>query len=347
MLLKIKPEKSDAVIWLQGDRYDRGKKVLKIYNSGFAKKIVISGNNILIGPNARAGENNIGLMDMKKYLINNLVDRSNIIIDDGALNTKEQSIHITKLAKKNNWKKIILVSSAYHQPRVFLSFVKASQLISYKIKIVYQGFLTGKNNISSGRTSKNNALMKDESLKIKNYQAKGDIASYKEGFNYLRTLVTTKMKLKFRLVTIADANILLKWRNDPETRKSSHNSQKISKDEHIKWLKTSLKNSNRKIFIVEYKKHPVGTIRSDKKKDITELSWTVAPEARGRGIGKEMVAFFANQIIGPIRAEVKVNNEASKRIVEYAGMKFSYKENEILYYRRLAIDSSKNKLKHA
>jgi RimJ/RimL family protein N-acetyltransferase len=334
LLLVQKPEKSDAVVWLQGDRYDRGNKVLEIYKSKLARLIVISGNDNLIGPRVRVGENNIGLSDMKEYLIKNGVNKNNIIFDKGALNTKEQAIHIIKLVKQNKWKKIILVSSSYHQPRVFLSFVKALQLIDYKCKIINQSFLSGMEEIASGRTSKNNELMKEESIKIRKYQIIGDVSSYKDGFNYLRTINLVKKNLKFRLATINDADILLKWRNDLKTRKSSHSVHKINTKEHIKWLTASLKDSNRKIFIVEYDGALVGTIRTDNLRDVIELSWTVAPNARGCGIGKEMVAHIANKIAKPIQAVVKVGNNASKQIAMYAGMKLIREENGILYYQR-------------
>jgi RimJ/RimL family protein N-acetyltransferase len=143
----------------------------------------------------------------------------------------------------------------------------------------------------------------------------------------------SKGRLEFRLATIADADVLLKWRNDSQTRASSHDTGLIDKKEHIEWLEASLKNNKRKIYIVEFDGTPVGTIRTDKKDGVIKLSWTVVPEARGQGIGKEMVKTFTSQIIGRVRAEVKVGNEASKRIAEYAGMKVDREENGILYYQ--------------
>ena len=38
---------------------------------------------------------------------------------------------------------------------------------------------------------------------------------------------------------------------------------------------------------------PVGTVRADHSKGVYELSWTVAPAARGQGVAKEMVAMAA------------------------------------------------------
>ena len=82
---------------------------------------------------------------------------------------------------------------------------------------------------------------------------------------------------------------------------------------------------------------PVGTIRAYYSQGEHELSWAVAPNARGRGLGKRMVALLANQITDPIRAEIKADNEASMRIAEYAGMKYVREENGVLHYRREAL----------
>lgn len=156
----------------------------------------------------------------------------------------------------------------------------------------------------------------------------GDIKYYDTGNN------SVKNKFKFRLATIKDSDILLEWRNDPETRKWSRNTKIIKKKSHVKWLINSLNDSNRKIYILEYKKRPVGTVRTDWKSGATELSWTVAPEVRGKGIGKKMVIAFVNKIKGPIRSEIRLGNEASKHIAGSVDMKLDYKKNGFLYFQR-------------
>lgn len=186
LLLSCNPEKSDAAIWLQGDRFDRGEKVLELYKSKLAKMIIISGNDVLIGFCIRPGENNISLSDMKSYLIKNGVSGKNIIIDNKSLNTIEQAINTIKLAKQRNWEKLILVSSAYNQPRAFLTFVAAAQTISYEGKINNQCVDRGEGEIASGRIKTNRELMKDEKVKIDKYQLEGDVASYADGFDYLK-----------------------------------------------------------------------------------------------------------------------------------------------------------------
>jgi len=144
-----------------------------------------------------------------------------------------------------------------------------------------------------------------------------------------------------RPATIQDADLLLEWRNDPETRKASHNTAEVQRDEHISWLSRTLNNPNRRLFVAEEDGAPVGTVRAELSEGVWELSWTVSPLARGRGVGKRMVALLASQISAPIRAEVKAGNIASARIAEHTGMEFDRETNGVLHYRRGALSEQK------
>jgi RimJ/RimL family protein N-acetyltransferase len=144
--------------------------------------------------------------------------------------------------------------------------------------------------------------------------------------------------LRLRRATIDDADLLLRWRNDPLTREASRNSAEVSAEEHIAWLTDSLDRADRKLLVAEENGAPVGVVRADFSDRVWELSWTVAPEARGRGVGKRMVALLAAQISEPIRAEIKAANIASARIAEYGGMEFDRRVDGILHYRRAALN---------
>lgn len=143
-----------------------------------------------------------------------------------------------------------------------------------------------------------------------------------------------KKKIKLRLATIADAEMLLSWRNDFNTKNASHNTTEVTKETHMAWLEEVLSNSSRQLFIAEDNSNPVGTVRADYAKGVWELSWTTAPTARGKGVAKCMVSLLAKQIREPIRAEVRIGNIASLRIAESAGMKFVREVEGILHYSR-------------
>jgi len=140
--------------------------------------------------------------------------------------------------------------------------------------------------------------------------------------------------LILRPAAIQDADLLLAWRNDEQTREASHSRHEVMKEEHLSWLTDTLNNSNKKLFIAEECGVPVGTVRSDYSNGVYELSWTVAPDARGRGIGKRMVAVLAEQIAEPIRAEIKAGNKASLRIAEYVEMDYEREGEGIVHYYR-------------
>ena len=141
--------------------------------------------------------------------------------------------------------------------------------------------------------------------------------------------------MKLRRATLDDAKMLFDWRNDPQTRANSISTGEVDWQGHVGWLDRSLSNPNRTIFIALNNEFPVGTIRfdSDPSKSEVELSWTVAPEARGKGYGQAMVqvgtklpALKGQKIL----ARIKPNNLPSIRIAEKAGFrKSTVDSNEI------------------
>lgn len=135
--------------------------------------------------------------------------------------------------------------------------------------------------------------------------------------------------MKLRPATMEDAKLLLAWRNDPETRKASINTEEVTWDGHIAWLKRTLNDQpdppNRYLFVAEEEGTPVGTVRLDRLAEDQggfELSWTVAPEARGRGVGRQMVETATKLPIllsERFIARIKPDNLASLKIVAAVG----------------------------
>ncbi|MBI4779213.1 YdcF family protein [Candidatus Falkowbacteria bacterium] len=186
LLLKQSPENCQAIVWLQGDRYDRGPKTLELFKKGLALKIIISGNNKLIGPKKRPGENNVSLKDMKRWLLRREVKNKDIIIDADSLNTRDQSLNVSKIAKKNRWKKIIIVGSYPHyQARYFLTFIKGAAEVGWRGKIINQFARLPENKKPGGRKETAGELTAEEFKKIEEYQLKGHVADIRSGINYL------------------------------------------------------------------------------------------------------------------------------------------------------------------
>ena len=143
------------------------------------------------------------------------------------------------------------------------------------------------------------------------------------------------MNKKLRVAQLKDALLLLEWRNDSNTRQFSHTTEIINKEDHINWLSNVITNTNRELYIYEENNIPLGTVRADLLENGEfELSWTVAPSARGKGVAKKMVEILSKRINGTIVAEIKESNIASSKIAEHIGMKLTHIQNGIKYYKR-------------
>lgn len=138
--------------------------------------------------------------------------------------------------------------------------------------------------------------------------------------------------MKLRKATLNDASMLLRWRNDSETRKNSHNNNIIKEEEHIEWLCNTIADPYRQLYVAVVGDMPVGTARADFEGDIYELSWTIAPEERGKGYGKAMVELLTQKLNSPVRAEVFSANTTSAKIAEGVGMTLDKEESDVLYF---------------
>jgi len=129
--------------------------------------------------------------------------------------------------------------------------------------------------------------------------------------------------LTLRPATAADADMLLAWRNDVETRRQSKTTEEVSRDGHVAWLDGVLDDAERILKVACDDSKPVGSVRADKVAGAWVLSWMVAPEGRGQGYGGRIVQMLVDELDGEIRAEVKPGNPASLKIAERLGMKQS------------------------
>ena len=148
-------------------------------------------------------------------------------------------------------------------------------------------------------------------------------------------------RLRLRPARLADAEILLAWRNDPWTVAASHTDRPVTPQEHRRWLAASLDGPDRRLYVAEAEGVAAGTVRLDRERDGWLLSWTVAPACRGRGLGKAMVRLAAQGLSGTVRAEVKAANAASARIALHAGLRLDRERDGVQYYVRPAAEDTK------
>jgi len=111
-------QKSDAIILLEGDGYHRYSKAVSLYKDGWADKIVFSGNI------TDYEYGSYPLADVLPHILAEGVPSEDIIHEKTSLNTYEQACEVLKLAKDNDWNKLIIVASHEHQYRAYLTFLK-------------------------------------------------------------------------------------------------------------------------------------------------------------------------------------------------------------------------------
>ncbi|MGB3385634.1 MAG: GNAT family N-acetyltransferase [Marinomonas sp.] len=141
-------------------------------------------------------------------------------------------------------------------------------------------------------------------------------------------------ELFLRPATMADADCLLEWRNDLATRKASLSAGRVEVADHLKWLRNTIHNDQRRLQIAELNHRAVGTIRADLDPEGWLLSWTVSPKARGKGVAQKMLDCFILELDGTLLAQIKATNIASQKVAERAGFALEEARAGILYYRK-------------
>ena len=169
--------KSDIIVLLEGDGFNRYKKAADLFNNGYSDKIVFS------GAITDYSYGSFPFEDILPRLLSSGVPRDAIIHEKKSQNTREQAIEVINMAKANNWKKVILVATHEHQYRAYLTFLK-------EVLKSDQDILLFNSPVRNLKWFENNVWGKrfdnidKEFEKIEIYMAKGHLATYQEAIKY-------------------------------------------------------------------------------------------------------------------------------------------------------------------
>lgn len=138
-----------------------------------------------------------------------------------------------------------------------------------------------------------------------------------------------------RATTEADAERLLAWANDPATRAAGFHPLSIDAAEHERWLAARLASTSSRLFIGLDGARPVGQVRLEADDaGRVEVGISVAPEARGRGIGRALLeaglaAGIADTTLHVVVfvARVRPDNAASVATFRGAGFQLARAED--------------------
>jgi RimJ/RimL family protein N-acetyltransferase len=135
--------------------------------------------------------------------------------------------------------------------------------------------------------------------------------------------------LTVRRVILSDADDLYVWRTDPVTVEASRVGTSLTFQDHLRWLTAYLDRPDGLLVIGQHGRgSKVGTVRFDARPELGsasfEVSITVAPPSRGRGLAKGLLLAseeFARATL-PLKtvyAFVRISNDASLRLFDMCG----------------------------
>jgi UDP-2,4-diacetamido-2,4,6-trideoxy-beta-L-altropyranose hydrolase len=133
------------------------------------------------------------------------------------------------------------------------------------------------------------------------------------------------MNVDLRLASVDDCERVLEWRNAPQTREQSINSDMIEEKEHRAWFMSALEDPDQIVLIAETGGRAIGVMRYDVSADWAKASIFLAPEEQGRGFGTGILRAADTWLrahrpeVLEIRAEVLESNPGSRHAFEKAG----------------------------
>jgi len=151
--------------------------------------------------------------------------------------------------------------------------------------------------------------------------------------------------LRYRPVTMADADRLLSWRNEQSVRRWSRSTAVIRCQDHLRWLWRTLADRRRwTLLMAQRGAEPLGVVRFERIGAAAEISVTVDPAARGAGNGTRMIREASELLLAAfpevcgVTAEVHDGNVRSLAAFARAGFSESPAPSKAPEWRSLVLD---------
>jgi len=173
--------RADVLVLLAGeDARPRAAVACELVRRDAAPAMLITGGETT-GPHD-------GAHDTSVYVMNDGLAPDRITVDAKAAHTRAQAVNVIRAAKAAGWKRMLLVASAYHLPRAFLTFLAeataegvAETLHIVPVPVVHQPWSGSPARMTETRL----ALLAREMEKIEAYRGLGHCARYADGLAYL------------------------------------------------------------------------------------------------------------------------------------------------------------------
>ena len=128
--------------------------------------------------------------------------------------------------------------------------------------------------------------------------------------------------LTIRAARPDDARLLWEWRNAPDVRSVSLDSDPIPFEQHREWYERSLVSADRDILIAEIESSPAAMVRFDHDIDASTVSIVLASAIRGRGIARQILTSAIRTLRSrppTLRAFIKPENAPSLALFQGMG----------------------------
>lgn len=169
---------ADIIFLAAGDDLSRVPYVAELFRAGRAPFIV------MVSADRRHEYGSTPAGELAERLIELGVPEQALIVQENALNTKEESTNVVRLMKTKGWNSALLVTSPHHQYRLFLTFLKTMRDEGLALVLINAPApLSLTEETPYGRRED---LLPQEFERVTAYQQKGDLASYAEGLEYLQ-----------------------------------------------------------------------------------------------------------------------------------------------------------------
>jgi len=165
--------RADAIVVLTGDGLTRVPTVVELFRQQAAPVILVAGG-VDAPPFALPADR------LRDELIRAGVHPDAVRVEPDSQHTAESAHAVCAIAKFHGWRRVLLVTSAYHMPRAMLSFVAALKALGLDevVQIVpvaaVQPWCDATDRLG---------LLHGEREKVTQYA--GDVASYDDGLAYL------------------------------------------------------------------------------------------------------------------------------------------------------------------
>lgn len=171
-------KKSDAIVLLEGDGFNRYQKAVDLYKNKWAEKIIFSGGI------TDYEYGSFPLSDILPSIIKEGIPSEDIIHESVSKNTREQAVEVINFSRKNPWaRKLILVATHEHQYRAYLTFLRA--VIDSKLDVVlYNSPVRNLSWFSETGWGRRIDRLEQEFDRIERYSELGHLATFEEAINY-------------------------------------------------------------------------------------------------------------------------------------------------------------------